>query len=181
MTRRSGGLAWGVIAALVFLLAVLLLAAGGFGPFSGQAPASPAQVSPILVSPAARTSSASPEASASRVVTASPAARATSAASVPAVDPASGLPTVRRATLPPEAWTTLALIAAGGPFAYAADGATFRNVEGILPKHASGYYHEYTVVTPGSADRGARRIVTGGAGEQYWTDDHYASFRRIVP
>ena len=175
MTRRSGGLVWGVVAALVAVLAVVLLAAGGFGPFSNRAPASPAQASPAQASPAARTSSASP------AVSAAPAARASSVASVPVVDPASGLPIVRRAALPPEALTALALIAAGGPFPYAADGATFRNVEGILPRHASGYYHEYTVVTPGSADRGARRIVTGGAGEQYWTDDHYASFRRIVP
>jgi guanyl-specific ribonuclease Sa len=34
-------------------------------------------------------------------------------------------------------------------------------------------------VTPGSEDRGARRIITGSAGEKYWTADHYASFSRI--
>ena len=52
--------------------------------------------------------------------------------------------------------------------------------EKILPKHDRGYYHEYTVKTPGEKDRGARRIVTGNAGERYYTDDHYKSFRRIA-
>lgn len=56
----------------------------------------------------------------------------------------------------------------------------YSNFEKILPGKASGYYHEYTVVTPGSQDRGARRIVAGGQGEKYYTDDHYASFRFIV-
>ena len=43
-----------------------------------------------------------------------------------------------------------------------------------------GYYREYTVPTPGSDDRGARRIVAGDGGELYWTGDHYSSFSRIV-
>ena len=81
--------------------------------------------------------------------------------------------------LPAEAATTLRLIEAGGPFPYDQDGAVFRNREGILPAHPRGYYHEYTVETPGSPDRGARRIVTGDAGERYYTDDHYESFARI--
>lgn len=82
--------------------------------------------------------------------------------------------------LPPEARDTVALIRAGGPFAYARDGVAFGNREGQLPERARGYYREYTVRTPGARDRGARRIVGGRAGELYYTDDHYRSFRRII-
>ncbi|MEU8350778.1 MULTISPECIES: ribonuclease [unclassified Streptomyces] len=79
--------------------------------------------------------------------------------------------------LPPEAHDTLDLIEAGGPFPYPQDGGVFQNREGLLPSQSSGYYHEYTVETPGSDDRGARRIVTGEANqEDYYTQDHYASF-----
>jgi ribonuclease T1 len=94
-------------------------------------------------------------------------------------DPGS-MATVRLASLPAEAVDTVALIEQGGPFPYDRDGVVFENREGLLPDHESGYYHEYTVPTPGSADRGARRIITGHAGELYWTDDHYQSFRRIL-
>jgi ribonuclease T1 len=74
---------------------------------------------------------------------------------------------------------TLALIDAGGPFPYRQDGTVFSNREHLLPPEAHGYYHEYTVPTPGSPDRGARRIVMGSQGEAYYTDDHYRSFWRI--
>jgi ribonuclease T1 len=74
---------------------------------------------------------------------------------------------------------TLALIDSGGPYPYAKDGTIFSNREGLLPRQASGYYREYTVKTPGSPDRGARRIVTGGTGEIYYTDDHYDSFVQL--
>ena len=74
---------------------------------------------------------------------------------------------------------TLALIDAGGPFPYRQDGSVFSNREHLLPAEAHGYYHEYTVPTPGAPDRGARRIVMGSAGEAYYTDDHYRSFWRI--
>ena len=87
---------------------------------------------------------------------------------------------VRVAQLPPEARETLALIKKGGPFPYARDGVVFGNREGQLPPRKRGYYHEYTVKTPGARDRGARRIVVGAEGERYYTDDHYRSFRRIV-
>ncbi|MEU7646845.1 ribonuclease domain-containing protein [Streptomyces huasconensis] len=79
--------------------------------------------------------------------------------------------------LPPQAHDTLKLIEAGGPYPYPQDGTVFQNREGELPRQSSGYYHEYTVVTPGSDDRGARRIVTGEKSrEDYYTADHYASF-----
>jgi ribonuclease T1 len=81
--------------------------------------------------------------------------------------------------LPPEGRTTLGLIKNGGPFPYSKDGTVFSNYEGLLPAKPGGYYHEYTVITPGSHDRGARRIVAGSNGEYYYTDDHYASFRLI--
>ncbi|MER6065922.1 ribonuclease domain-containing protein [Streptomyces sp. NPDC001792] len=99
-------------------------------------------------------------------------------ASVPAW--AHGMGTVRESRLPAEARRTLDLIDKGGPFPYAKDGVVFGNFEGRLPKHPRGYYHEYTVPTPGSHDRGARRIVTGRGGEIYYTDDHYNSFRAVL-
>ena len=73
----------------------------------------------------------------------------------------------------------MALIEAGPPYPYSADGEVFGNREGLLPARARGYYREFTVETPGSDDRGARRIVVGGEGDYYWTADHYASFERI--
>jgi ribonuclease T1 len=83
--------------------------------------------------------------------------------------------------LPAEAQQTLRLIAAGGPFPYDRDGTTFQNRERRLPAQPPGYYREYTVPTPGSSDRGARRIVSGGNPpvEFFYTDDHYRSFRPL--
>ncbi|MBI2306773.1 MAG: ribonuclease [Rhodocyclales bacterium] len=94
------------------------------------------------------------------------------------------LDTVPLAALPPEARQTLQLIKQGGPFPYPRkDGSTFGNFEKRLPLQPRGYYREYTVPTPGSRDRGARRIVAGGkpetSGEYYYTADHYRSFHRI--
>ena len=86
---------------------------------------------------------------------------------------------VSAAQLPRQARDTLALIKKGGPFPYAKDGAVFGNREARLPKQKRGYYREYTVKTPGERTRGARRIVAGRAGDYWYTDDHYASFRRI--
>jgi len=91
--------------------------------------------------------------------------------------------------LPPQAQDTLALIRQGGPFPYRKDGSVFGNRERRLPSRPRGYYTEYTVPTPGSPDRGARRIVAGKgttgdpatSDEYYFTDDHYRSFRRIRP
>lgn len=79
--------------------------------------------------------------------------------------------------LPSQAHDTLDLIEQGGPFPFEQDGTVFQNREGILPSQQSGYYHEYTVITPGSDTRGARRIVTGEQNqEDYYTADHYRSF-----
>lgn len=95
-------------------------------------------------------------------------------------DPVSGLPWVGVADLPREARETLALIRAGGPFPYPRnDNQVFLNREGLLPGKPRGHYREFTVPTPGSDDRGARRIVAGQDGERYWTEDHYQSFSRI--
>jgi ribonuclease T1 len=91
------------------------------------------------------------------------------------------VPRVALSALPLEAADTVALIEAGGPFPYDRDGIVFENREGLLPDESNGYYHEYTVPTPGASDRGARRIIEGSAGELYWTDDHYRSFERISP
>lgn len=89
------------------------------------------------------------------------------------------------AKLPSQGAQTYELIRQGGPFSYEKDGVVFGNRERLLPDQKRGYYREYTVKTPGARDRGARRIVCGGQPRTpdacYYTDDHYASFRRIVP
>ncbi|HOB47423.1 MAG TPA: ribonuclease domain-containing protein [Zoogloea sp.] len=84
-------------------------------------------------------------------------------------------------SLPAEARETLALIHQGGPYPYRRDGIVFQNREGRLPGATRGYYREFTVATPGSRDRGARRIISGGQPPEvfYYSDDHYRSFRRI--
>ena len=102
-------------------------------------------------------------------------------------DVAPAIAEVRLDELPDEARHTLAQIKRGGPYAYRKDGTVFGNREKRLPAQPRGYYTEYTVKTPYSRDRGARRIVAGrGAGrepatsgEYYYTDDHYNSFWRI--
>jgi ribonuclease T1 len=87
--------------------------------------------------------------------------------------------TVSAADLPKEARQTIELIKKGGPYPYRKDGSVFGNFERLLPLHERGYYKEFTVPSPGSRDRGARRIILGKAGELYYTDDHYESFRRV--
>ena len=106
--------------------------------------------------------------------------RAPSAAPAGAITPETG-----RAELDPaevaEITSVLSAIGSGAPLPYSEDGQTFQNREGLLPPKPLGYYSEYTVETPGSPDRGARRLVIGEGGETYYTDDHYASFTRIDP
>lgn len=99
--------------------------------------------------------------------------------------PGQGIATIARAELPPQGRDTYEKIQQGGPFAFEKDGVVFGNRERILPSHKRGYYREYTVKTPGSRDRGARRIVCGGKpttpDDCYYTADHYSSFRKIAP
>ncbi len=84
------------------------------------------------------------------------------------------------AELPVEARDTLRAIKQGGPFAYPRDGVVFNNFEQVLPKRQRGYYHEYTVITPGAHNRGVRRIISGEINEYYYTADHYQTFKRIL-
>lgn len=99
--------------------------------------------------------------------------------------PADPLPTVSLNALPSQAQDVYALIHRGGPFPYAKDGTVFGNRERLLPRQQRGYYREYTVRTPARRDRGARRLVCGGLRATqpdacYYTEDHYASFRRVL-
>jgi len=94
----------------------------------------------------------------------------------------SGLPVRPLSSLPPEAAATWKLIEAGGPFPYPdKDGSVFLNAGKLLPVERSGYYHEYTVPTPGRSDRGVRRLITGAQHELYYTGDHYLSFVVVDP
>jgi ribonuclease T1 len=86
---------------------------------------------------------------------------------------------VNAADLPREARQTIALIRQGGPYPYKKDGVVFGNFERRLPQHERGYYREFTVPSPAARNRGARRIILGKAGELYYTDDHYETFKRI--
>jgi len=102
-----------------------------------------------------------------------------------AVSNESAVNAVKLDALPVEVRATELLVRSGGPFPYRKDGIVFGNRERLLPSRARGYYREYTVRTPGSRDRGARRLVCGGASPRapeacFYTDDHYASFRQVV-
>ena len=97
----------------------------------------------------------------------------------PAQHAPDAIPEVAAAELPEQARQTVALVRKGGPFPDERDGIVFGNFEKLLPAKERGYYREYTVRTPGSKGRGARRIVAGRGGELYYTDDHYRSFKRI--
>lgn len=87
---------------------------------------------------------------------------------------------IARSRLPTEARDTITRIQAGGPFPFDRDGIVFQNREGLLPAEPRGFYHEYTVTTPGSSDRGPRRIVQAPGGVLYWSPDHYRTFRQIA-
>jgi ribonuclease T1 len=119
-------------------------------------------------------------------LTAAPLADATTTTTSYAVPSAvAAIPSCSLSSLPSEASDTLELIHSGGPFPYSQDGTVFQNREGILPSASTGYYHEYTVKTPGSSDRGARRLIGGGSPVTnpqyvYYTGDHYASFCKVT-
>ena len=93
--------------------------------------------------------------------------------------------TIAVSQMPPQGQSMMTLIFQGGPFRYDKDGTVFGNRERILPAKNRGYYREYTVKTPSERTRGARRIICGGLKPAapdacYYTDDHYASFRKIT-
>ena len=181
--RRSVGIKQAAIVCLSMVLLVIAVASCGSGGVSSD---SNGQVNPppdaISQPGASRTistngNSSTPTVRSTRTPTARPARSATP---TPKVKAKRGLPTIRYQDLPKQAQDTIRLIDKGGPFPFDRDGLTFQNREGILPKKPNGYYHEYTVITPGSSDRGARRIIAGDLGELYYTDDHYDSFREVV-
>ncbi len=101
-----------------------------------------------------------------------------------ATSAAAAVRSIAAAALPAPARRVLVQIAHGGPWRSPKDGIVFGNYERQLPWRPRGYYREYTVPTPGSRNRGARRIVCGGPVRHpdicYYTDDHYASFTAIT-
>ncbi|MEN5041230.1 ribonuclease domain-containing protein [Stenotrophomonas sp. TWI1149] len=147
---------------LLLLIAIVLLVGGLAAIKLAQRPPAP-QFAPSLTQPDS-------------------ASAAGAAASSTTTSSATG-PKAARDPLPPflpaEARDTIALIQRGGPFPHRQDGSIFSNREQRLPQRPRGYYHEYTVDTPGAGNRGARRIVTGGTPPTGWfyTDDHYETFR----
>ncbi|MFC5722424.1 ribonuclease domain-containing protein [Streptomyces gamaensis] len=156
--RRPAGRALRTLTALLAALPLLLLPACSSGGHKTERPAAGSSGS-----------------------TAAPAPGATSGAAAAATPPwAKGMKTVSRSKLPAEARHTLDLIDKGGPFPYDKDGTVFGNYENRLPKQRRGYYHEYTVPTPGARNRGAQRIITGDHSERYYTSDHYETFEAVV-
>ncbi len=177
-TRRFQRLA--LLLLVVGVVALGLLAQRGAAPAGGESAAAAASPGTVGATVAAPDGTATTGPATARTTTRATATRTTTAATSTATrDPYSGLPWVDVADLPEQARTVLATIDRGGPYAYDKDGTVFRNAEGRLPKAATGYYREYTVVLPGSPDRGPLRIVVGGGEYFYWTDDHYATFSRI--
>ncbi|MGW0663019.1 ribonuclease domain-containing protein [Streptodolium elevatio] len=162
----------GVLVALVVAVLVAFLLTRGDGDEGG----SPDRAATRTATAGASSASSGTTGTVGTTATATTRAAATATPSVPP-----GMSVVRVGQLPAEARETLRLIDAGGPFPYGKDGTVFGNREGRLPKQKNGYYREYTVDTPGSDDRGARRIIAGASGERYYTSDHYATFRVIVP
>ncbi|MFI6155945.1 ribonuclease domain-containing protein [Kitasatospora sp. NPDC051170] len=171
MTRRKSPL-------LVVAVLILAVLAGVGYLLAGKGGDSHPKASATSTATGAGTSNTSAPKPSAPKSTPPPGGGAATGTWVPA-DPA--LADVCRTKLPGQAQDTLALIAKNGPYPYNRDGIVFENRESRLPKKTDGYYHEFTVVTPGSNDRGTRRVVTGGSGEQYWSPDHYATFQEIDP
>lgn len=169
-TRRLRGIILALLAAFVVFASVAACVAAPGGTAPGSQSSAPALATR---KPTATRVKATATRTPRKTVTATPKRRATAT-------PDDGLLTISFDKLPREAQQTIRLIRQGGPFPYDKDGSTFGNREGLLPKRPNGYYKEYTVITPGSRDRGARRIVAGREGELYYTDDHYDSFKRVV-
>lgn len=167
-----------VLLCAAIVVGLLLTQGGGTDPASAPTP-STAQTgapAPTGVLPTATTTTTAP----TTTPQTRPPTQAPTREPRAAHTPVSGLPWIAESDLPPQARQTLALIEDGGPYPYRQDDSTFFNREGILPSQRRGYYREYTVPTPGSRDRGARRIVAGADGDRYYTDDHYDSFAQIA-
>lgn len=189
-----------IAAVLVALVAVVFIAArgGGHGANASSGSGSPkdgsvvvpATLTPLSAAPVpasgavrdpAATSAPADRSSTERITVAPRQPLRTTTASITSpITAPSGVGTIAASALPSQARDTLALIASGGPYPYKQDGVVWENREGRLPKQKRGYYHEYTVVTPGSPDRGARRIITGSDGAHYYTADHYGSFKLVI-
>jgi len=169
--NRVRGRQYLIAIAVAFLaLVVIWLSAGGLQQGSGQPPGRTTGQTLVPSASSAPTSAdTSPD----------PTPTQESTTGTPQIDPVSGLAWVDVSDLPPEVADTLEEIENGPPYPYDRDGVTFENREGLLPDEEYGYYQEFTVTTPGSSDRGARRVIWGLADEYYYTDDHYDSFVRI--
>jgi guanyl-specific ribonuclease Sa len=163
--RRAG--AW--LLPLVGLLGLLSALLVGCGAGSGTATA-----------PAAGTATSASSGPAAGAAAAGSGSGATAGCPAPSSNApgasASRLPVKALCALPVQAAQVWRTIQSGGKLTYSRDGIVFNNAERLLPAHNRGYYHEYTVPTPGSRDRGARRLITGQGHEVYYTGDHYASF-----
>ena len=162
---------------LVALLSVLLAGCGG-GAGTATAPAAGASASASSGPGSGSGAAAVPNATGSGANGANGAAAAGCPAPSPNAPGASDsrLPVRALCALPQQAAQVWRTIQSGGRLTYSRDGIVFNNAERLLPAHNRGYYHEYTVPTPGSRDRGARRLITGQGHEVYYTGDHYASF-----
>lgn len=188
MRRRWPQILSTLVVLLLALVVALINAQGGAdgSPTATARPASAIAAAPSTTTTRPATSQASANATATRPPPTATRTRSTATVAPtartlpPTPTPDGALPTIPATRLPKEAQETIRLIDQGGPFPYDRDGITFGNRERLLPLKSDGYYREYTVITPGSSDRGARRIVAGREGELYYTDDHYESFRRIV-
>ncbi|HEX4250707.1 MAG TPA: ribonuclease domain-containing protein [Pseudonocardia sp.] len=162
--------------ALLGLLGLLTVLLAGCGPGSGTATAPGASISPSSGS-SASSNAAGPHTSGSG-------SNGTGVATAGCPAPSSNAPGSSEShlqvrslcALPPQAAQVWRTIQSGGRLTYSRDGIVFNNAERLLPQRTRGYYHEYTVPTPGSPDRGARRLITGQSHEVYYTGDHYASF-----
>ncbi len=177
--RKSPDLRTYLVGLALVILAALLTGQAPEGlldVLTGQAPATASAPAPEAATPQPGASDAT-EASATEA-NAPEAAAPTASPTRP--ESRSGLPVIRYRELPPEAQETIQRIRQGGPFPFRKDGSVFQNREGLLPSKPRGYYREYTVITPGEDDRGARRIVAGEGGELYYTEDHYNSFWEVV-
>ena len=197
-TGQFGPIRRGVLAALILLLLLPLLAAcnvrstiqeaasqAGAAMEAAATRGAQGNVTPTRTPKARATPTYTPKARATPTRTAK--ARVTPtrtakalATATPRAQGGSGLPTIRYQDLPKQARETIALIEKGGPFPFERDDIVFQNREQLLPRQRSGYYREYTVITPGSRDRGERRIIAGAGGELYYSDDHYESFKEVI-